>query len=352
MSRMLSFAAALREAQDQCMARDPAVTIMGLGAPDPKGVFGSTLGLAETYPGRVSDIPLSENAIAGVAIGAALDGMRPVVTHQRMDFALAAIDQIVNQAAKWRFMFGGRSPRVPLVVRIVVGRGWGQGPQHSQSLQSWFAHVPGLKVVMPATARDAKGLLVAAIEDDGPVIFLEHRWLYGISDTVPEDIYRTPLGRARVAREGTDVSIVATSYMALESLRAADRLAEGGISAEVVDVRSLRPLDTDTILASVTKTGRLVTADTSWKAFGAGSEIVALAAERAFASLKAPPRRIALPDYPAPTSPALSDGYYPRAAHIVAAVREMFGRPVDEALFAVPDGQRLDQPDPDFTGPF
>jgi pyruvate dehydrogenase E1 component beta subunit len=352
MHRQLKFFEAIREAQDLCMAKDPSVYLMGLGVPDPKGIFGTTLGLQEKYgPKRVLDIPLSENAMTGVATGSALVGLRPILTHQRLDFALVSMEQIVNQAAKWHFMFGGRS-RVPMVIRMIIGRGWGQGPQHSQSLQAWFAHVPGLRVVMPATAHDAKGLLISSIEDDNPVIFLEHRWLYGISDHVPEGVYRVPLGKARVIRKGSDATIVATSYMVLEALRAAQALSESGIHAEVLDMRSLRPLDETAILESVRKTGRLVVADTGGKAFGVSAEILALVTERAFADLKAAPQRVALPDFPTPTSPALSDGYYPRAGHIAAAVLGMYGREPSSAMFDVPEGKRLDQPDPSFTGPF
>lgn len=352
MTRQIRFVEALREAQDQCMAKDPSVYVMGLGVPDPKGIFGTTAGLQAKYgPERVMDMPLSENGMTGVAIGSALVGMRPILTHQRMDFALLSIEQLVNQAAKWNYMFGGQS-RVPMVVRMIVGRGWGQGPQHSQSLHSWFGHIPGLKVVLPTTAYDAKGLLVSAIEDDHPVIFVEHRWLYGISGEVPAEIYRVPIGKARVMRSGNDVTIVGSSYMALEAVRAAEALAAEGVGAEVIDLRSLRPLDAETVVDSVRKTGRLVVADHSWREFGTAAEIVALATERAFSALKAAPVRITLPDSPVPSSPALADSYYPRAPHIAAAVNRMLGRPVDPASFAVPPGRRLDQPDASFTGPF
>ena len=221
-----------------------------------------------------------------------------------------------------------------------------------QSLHSWFGHIPGLKVVLPTTAYDAKGLLVSAIEDDHPVIFVEHRWLYGISGEVPAEIYRVPIGKARVMRSGNDVTIVGSSYMALEAVRAAEALAAEGVGAEVIDLRSLRPLDAETVVDSVRKTGRLVVADHSWREFGTAAEIVALATERAFSALKAAPVRITLPDSPVPSSPALADSYYPRAPHIAAAVNRMLGRPVDPASFAVPPGRRLDQPDASFTGPF
>ncbi|NQV47459.1 MAG: alpha-ketoacid dehydrogenase subunit beta [Rhodospirillaceae bacterium] len=352
MTRELKFSEALLEAQDQCMAADPAVYIMGLGVPDPTGIFGTTLGLQEKYGvNRVFDMPLAENAMTGVAIGSALVGMRPVMTHQRVDFATVAMEQIINQAAKWHYMFDGQV-NVPLVIRMIIGRGWGQGPQHSQSLQAMFAHVPGLKVVMPTTAYDAKGLLISAIEDNNPVVMLEHRWLYGITDKVPEEFYRVPLGKAHIMREGTDVTIVGLSYMSLESLRAAELLAERGINAEVLDLRSLRPLDEDAILTSVRKTGNLVMADTAHKMFGASAEILALATEKAFDALKSPPRRVTLPDHPAPTSPALADDFYPRAGHIAAEVLRQLGRDVDDALFLPPEGRHHDQPDSSFKGPF
>ena len=349
--REITFAQAVREATDLCMAEDPTVYLMGLGVPDPKGVFGTTLGLQEKYgPDRVFDVPTSENAMTGVAIGSALVGMRPILVHQRLDFALLSMEQIVNQAANWHYMFGGQGGNLPLVIRLVVGRGWGQGPQHSQNLQAWFAHVPGLKVVMPTVPYDAKGLLIASIQDNNPVIFIEHRWLHNVKGHVPEGAYRVPLGAARVVREGHDVTIASTSYMTLEALQAAEVLSEDGIEAEVLDIRTLRPLDQEAILDSVVKTGRLIVADTGWKSFGIGAEVVALTAERAFAMLKHPPHRIGLPDCPSPSTPALANRFYPRATEIASAGRAMFGlRPtgiVEEA--SVPE----DIPDPSFAGPF
>ena len=351
-SRQLRFAQAINDALDVAMAADARVYVMGLGVPDPKGIFGTTLGLVEKYgPARVLDMPTSENAMTGVAIGSALAGMRPIMTHQRLDFALLSLDQIVNQAAKWHYMFGGQM-RVPLVIRMIIGRGWGQGPQHSQSLQAWFAHVPGLKVVMPATPHDAKGLLLASIEDDNPVVFLEHRWLYNITGPVPAGAYRVPLGRAKTVRRGTDVTIAATSYMTLEALRAAELLDGDGVSAEVIDVRTVKPLDGAAILESVRRTGRLIVADTGWKDMGIGAEVVARVAEEALEDLKSPPRRLGLADCPAPSTPALANGYYPRAAHIAAAARRMLKleatEPEADAVSAIP----LDVPDASFTGPF
>jgi pyruvate dehydrogenase E1 component beta subunit len=350
MSRELKYFQAIHEATELCMSADPSVYVIGLGVTDPKGVFGTTLGLEKKFGSdRVMDMPCAENGMTGVALGSALSGMRPIMVHQRIDFALLAMEQIVNQAAKWRFMFGGRKS-APLVIRLLVGRGWGQGPQHSQSLHSWFAHVPGLRVVLPSTPHDAKGLLISAVEDDNPVIFIEHRWLHNISGPVPEGLYRVPLGKARILRQGSDVTIVAISHMALEAHRAAQALADEGIDAEVVDPRCLRPFDEETILDSVRRTGRLIVADTSWKHGGFAAEIVARVAEELGGELKCRPRRIALPECPTPTSPALAAQFYPTAADIAAAACEMVqGRKFRPALATA---SHLDVPDPSFTGPF
>lgn len=333
------------------MARDPRVYLLGLGVPDPKGIFGTTVGLQQKYGDqRVLDMPTSENGMTGVAIGSALVGMRPLMIHQRVDFALLAMEQIVNQAAKWRYMFGGAS-RVPLVIRLIVGRGWGQGPQHSQSLHSWFAHVPGLKVVMPATPHDAKGLLIASIEDDDPVVFLEHRWLHSTFGPVPEDSYSVPIGQARVSRPGRDVTLVAVSYMVLEALRAAEHLSRSGIDAEVIDLRTLRPLDKKTVIESVRKTGRLIVADIGWKTGGFANEIIAVAVEEAFEFLRAPPKRLGLLDVPTPSTPGLARYCYPRAVDLVKAAGEVLGR--QESDLALPEENcPLDVPDSSFAGPF
>jgi pyruvate dehydrogenase E1 component beta subunit len=355
MSRELKFFQAINEATDLCMAKDPAVYIMGLGVPDPKGVFGTTLGLQQKHGSqRVLDMPVSENAMTGVAIGSALVGMRPVMTHQRVDFALLAMEQMVNQAAKWHYMFGGQMC-VPLVIRMIVGRGWGQGAQHSQSLEAWFAHVPGLKVVMPATPYDAKGLLISSIEDNNPVIFIEHRWLHNISGEVPEGIYRVPIGKAKIVRAGTDITIAATSYMTLESIRAADILAKDGASAEVIDIRTLKPLDDDLIIESVKNTGRLIIVDSGYITGGIGAEVAARVAENAFNALKCPIRRIGLPDCPTPTSPALSKFYYPRSNHILKVAREVLRlekSPNDFEFDELDESVPHDVPDKYFTGPF
>ncbi|MFI5248136.1 MAG: alpha-ketoacid dehydrogenase subunit beta, partial [Nitrospirales bacterium] len=275
--------------------------------------------------GRIIDSPVSENATTAAAVGAALAGMRPIVFHPRMDFMLLAVDPIVNQAANWSYIFAGKIS-VPLVIRAAINRGGEQGAQHSQALQAMFAHIPGLKVVMPATAYDAKGLLVAAVRDGNPVMYIDDRWLYGELSEVPEEIYEVPIGRAAVRREGNDVTIVATSYMAAEAVKAAQTLMEIGIDAEVVDLRSIKPWDKECVFSSVRKTGHLVVADSAWKSGGIAGEIAASVAEECFESLKSSIRRVCLPDIPAPTSAPLEKAYYVHARDIVSTVKDAVRR--------------------------
>jgi pyruvate dehydrogenase E1 component beta subunit len=269
---------------------------------------------------------------------------------------MSAVDQICNQAAKWHYMFGGRS-KVPLTIRMLVGRGWGQGPQHSQSLHAWFAHIPGLKVVMPSTPHDAKGLLIASIEDDNPVVFFEHRWLHNIHGPVPEGHYTVPLGEPRLVAEGGDVTIVACSYATIEAIKAVRELEREGIKAELIDLRTLVPRNDAAILASVRKTGRLVVVDQGTLTGGFAGEIVARVSEQAFGALKAAPIRVTLPDSPTPTTRALSNYYYPTPAHIAAAARRALGLPHDDVrddpwAGIEPADKTLDVPDKSFTGPF
>jgi pyruvate dehydrogenase E1 component beta subunit len=353
MPREITFAKAVLEATAQCMAEDPSTYIMGLGVPDPKGIFGTTLGLQEQFgSSRVLDMPASENAMTGIAIGSALVGMRPIMTHQRIDFMLLALDQIINNAAKWHYLFAGRM-KVPLTIRLIIGRGWGQGPQHSQSLQALFAHIPGLKVVMPFSPYDAKGLLVSAIRDDNPVIFIEHRWLHGVTGSVPEEIYAVPLGKANILKDGKDLTIVSSSHMTLEAMKALPYMARDGISAELIDLRTILPLDRETVIASVRKTGRLLVVDGACRTSGFAAEIIATATEGAFGSLKSAPRRVTLPDLPAPTSPALTRHYYPQTIDIVNAAGSMFNLPArTEADLNIRHDQPLDVPDRSFLGPF
>lgn len=353
MSRDLKYFQAVHEATDQALAADEDVLLMGLGVPGPTGVFGTTSGLQQKYGDRrVFDMPSSENAMTGVALGAATRGKRPIMVHMRVDFAVLSLEPIVNQAAKWHYMYGGRMT-APLVIRMIIGRGWGQGPQHSQSLQAWFAHTPGLKVVMPSRPYDAKGMLIAAVRDDAPVIVLEHRWLYNLSGPVPETPYSAPLDGAAILRQGTDVTLAACSYMTIEAMKAAETLAGMGVSAEVIDLRSVAPIDTATLVESVAKTGRLVAADTGHAECGVSAEVIAAVTEAGFGHLRAAPHRVALPPVPSPTTPALADLYFPGARQIARAALATLGRkdPVPED--PLPEGRRWrDTPDPSFTGPY
>lgn len=348
----MTFAEAIRDALAVALGADPGVMCFGLGVDDPKGVFGTTLGLHEEFGReRVFDMPTSENAMTGIAVGAALNGLRPVMTHQRLDFALLSLDQLVNNAAKWHFMFGGRRG-VPLTVRMVIGRGWGQGPTHSQNLQAWFAHVPGLKVVMPASAADAKGLLLSSIFEDDPVVFLEHRWLHNLRGDVPEGDHRVPIGSAHRVREGSDVTIVATSYMTIEALHAVDHLAEQGVTCDLIDLRTVRPIDWAPIEASVRKTGRLLALDTGFTTCGVASEIVARAVESCWDALQGAPVRLAAPDIPESTSPALTAGYHTRAEHVVEAVGRLVDARLESASLVSRRQHPHDVPGDWFAGPF
>jgi pyruvate/2-oxoglutarate/acetoin dehydrogenase E1 component len=343
--RKMTYAQALSEGLCQSMERDPSIFVTGIGVDYPSGIFGSTTEAARRFgPGRVFDAPAMENALTGIVIGAAAMGKRPVLVHARNDFVFLAFDNLINLAAKWRYMFNGQAGDMPLVVRVVVGKGWGQGATHSQSTHATFAHFPGLTVVMPAFPDDAKGLTIAALRHDGPVVIVEHRALYGVEGEVPEACEPAPIGKARRAREGRHITIVGTSFMVQEALQAADELDRHGVEAEVVDLRSLRPLDEATILESVRKTGHLVVADTSWELCGAASEIAALAAEKAWHDLKAPVRRIALADCPAPVSARLEQAFYPKASTIARAALATLGHDPT----SVGDLAREDQ----FKGPY
>tara|TARA_B110000027_G_scaffold97461_1_gene102973 strand:- start:447 stop:1502 length:1056 start_codon:yes stop_codon:yes gene_type:complete len=350
--RKLNYANAIKEATDYCLQEDKTVLVIGLGVPDPKGIFGTTIGLQEKYgTDRVMDMPLAENGMTGVVIGASLNGFRPILTHQRVEFALLSIEQIVDQAAKWFYMNAGQQ-NVPIVIRLIIGRGWGQGAQHSQSLESWFAHIPGLKVVMPSNAHDAKGLLISSVEDNNPVIFIEHRWLHNTIDYVPSEGYRVPIGKAKIVRKGSDVTIISHSYMVLESIRCAEVLSNQGISVEIVDLRTIRPLDTGTILKSVTKTRRLIVADNGWIHFGVSAEIIAVVTESIFEKLLSPPERLGMNNSPSPSTRALANNFYPRSMNIARIVCKMLKKPVDlEDLFPKSDLPE-DVPDPAFNGPF
>jgi pyruvate dehydrogenase E1 component beta subunit len=290
--------------------------------------------------------------MTGVAIGSAVTGMRPILTHQRLDFALVSIDQIVNQAAKWHYMFNG-SMNAPLVIRMIIGRGWGQGPQHSQSLHAWFAHIPGLKVIMPSTPFDAKGMLISAVEDENPVLLLEHRWLHSIKGHVPEGYYTLPLeGCSRIA-EGNDITLVSLGYGINECRAASVELKKYNISAELIDIRCVHPIDCKSIVESVAKTGRIMVVDHAENSCGIASEIIARIAEGSNANdLLTRPTRLTFPNHPCPTSPALSKDYYIKASNIVVSALKQFNRHHEFRPLSDLETFSHDQPNPSYIGPF
>jgi pyruvate dehydrogenase E1 component beta subunit len=324
--REITYKQALQEALREEMRRDERVFLMGEDIGVYGGAFGITLGFLEEFgKERVRDTPISELGIVGAAAGAALMGMRPVVEIMFMDFATLALDQLANQAAKMRFLFGGKA-RVPMVLRAPQGAGTGAAAQHSQSLEALFVHFPGLKVAMPSTPADAKGLLKAAIRDDNPVVFIEHKLLYNCRGPVPDGEHVIPLGRADIKRPGRDLTIIAVSNMVSKALRAAERLAADGIDVEVVDPRTLAPLDDATILDSIRKTGRALIAHEACRTGGVGAEILARIVEEAFDYLDAPVRRLAGRDVPIPYSKELERQVVPQEEDIVREARRMLGR--------------------------
>ncbi len=322
-NRKLKYGVAINEALKQMMRIDDSVFLIGQGVKSPWYVGSTCTGLIDEFgEERVIDTPVSENAITGCAVGAAIAGMRSIVVHPRIDFMLYAFDPIVNEAANWYYMNGGKKS-VPTVIWGIINRGGEQGSQHSQSLHAMFAHVPGLKVVMPYTPYDAKGLMIAAIKDNNPVVFIDDRWLYDIEGEVPEEIYEVPIGKGKILKEGKDVTIVANSYMVKESIDASNILSEKGIDAEIIDLRSIKPYDGDLILNSVRKTGRLVVIDGGWLTYGVSAEISAFVSDKGFKYLKSSVKRIALPDCPAPASCMLEKEYYSFKNRIIETVSQM-----------------------------
>ncbi|MFH1728858.1 MAG: pyruvate dehydrogenase complex E1 component subunit beta [Pseudomonadota bacterium] len=320
--RKLKFSLAINEALHQMMETDDSVFVLGQGVKSPWYVGNTVQGLIKKFgEERVIDTPISENAMTGAAVGASIAGMRAVVVHPRMDFMLYAFDPIINQAANWYYMNGGQAS-VPVVVWSIINRGGEQAAQHSQALQSIFAHVPGLKVVTPSTPYDAKGLMISAIKDDNPVVFIDDRWLYNIEDVVPTEIYSIPIGKGEIKKHGNDVTIISNSYLTQECLKSLKILNEKNIDAELIDLRSIKPLDKDLIFESVKKTGKAVIVDGTWKTCGISAEISALISENIFEYLKAPVFRMALPDTPAPANRVLEKEYYITSDKIASQVEE------------------------------
>ena len=322
--REITYLEAVREAMTQEMERDDSVFLIGEDIGPYGGAFGASFGMLEKFgPDRILDTPITELGIAGAATGAALVGMRPIAEIMFMDFTTLASEQLVNQAAKLRFMFGGKAT-VPMVLRTPGGSGTGAAEHHSQSLENWFVHIPGLKVVMPSTPYDVKGLLVAAIRDNNAVVFVEHKLLYKVKGPVPEELYTIPLGESEVKREGKDLTIVATSIMVQRSLAAAEELAKEGIEVEVIDPRTLRPLDAEPIVESVIKTGRVLIVHEAVKTGGFGGELAAIIAEsKAFGYLDAPIMRLAGRDIPIPYNRTLEYHAVPQVEDIVAKARDI-----------------------------
>lgn len=322
-NRKLKYSDAINEALFQAMAADKSVFIIGQGVRSPWYVGNTTRALAKRFgEERVIDTPVSENAVTGAAVGAAIRGMRPIVVHPRMDFMMYAMDPIINEAANWHYMSGGKCS-VPLVVWGIINRGGEQAAQHSQAFHAIFAHIPGLKVVAPSDAHDAKGLMISAIRDDNPVVYIDDRWLYSTEEAVPRKIYSVPIGKGIIRKKGKDVTLAAVSYMAHESLKTLKHFEEDGIDVELIDFRSLKPLDKDLLFGSVKKTGRLVIADGGWRTCGFAAEVSALVSENIYGYLKAPIARVTLPDAPAPASVSLEEAYYPTEKDIVKAVKRI-----------------------------
>ncbi|MFC1548355.1 alpha-ketoacid dehydrogenase subunit beta [Candidatus Omnitrophota bacterium] len=322
-NRKLQYSLAINEALLQMMETDGSVFLMGQGVKSPWYVGKTCRGLLEKFGDeRVIDTPVSENAMTGAAVGASIAGMRGIILHPRMDFMLYAFDPIINQAANWHYMSGGNSS-APVVIWGIVNRGGEQAAQHSQALHALFAHIPGLKVVMPSTPYDAKGLMISAIKDNNPVVFVDDRWLYEKEGEVPEEIYEVPIGKGVIRSKGNDVSLVSISYMMEETIKAAEELAEQGIEAEVVDLRTAKPLDEEIVIGSIAKTGSLVVVDGGWRSFGLSAEVAAVVSEKGYEYLKAPVRRVTIPECPAPSSCSLEKEYYGITERIISAAKEV-----------------------------
>lgn len=356
--RIISSGQAINEAFAVIGERNKDVLLFAEGIDDPSAIYGTTKNLSGIYgKDRIIEMPIAENGLCGVAIGAAMAGKRPVISFHRVEFALLAMEQIVNNAAKMHYVSNG-AHMAPIVLRLVIGRGWGQGPEHSQSLETLFSYIPGLKVLMPTFPADYKGMLIAAIEDNNPVVIIEHRWTHYVKGHVEPGYYKSDISKPARIKSGNDFTIVATSYSTLDALKASEALEHIGVAVDLFDLRVTRPLVLSDIEESVKKTGRLLTVDTGYKTLGIGSEIVSQVTEHCFKHLKSAPGRIGLPDHPTPSSRGYLPGLYPDANKIITHVCEALGLAEDKkqaALKALHDATGhlpIDIPDPAFQGPF
>jgi len=344
MNRQIDYCQAISEALVQGMEADRNAFLFGLGVDDCKGIFGTTTEAAKRFGhARVFDVPASENALTGIAIGAAINGKHPVLVHARHDFMFLALDQMINNAAKWKYTYAGKSP-VGLTIRAIIGKGWGQEPTHYQNLQAVLAHFPGLIVTAPSNAYDIKGIILEALNVPMPVVIIEHRSLYNLKMAVPAEPYRLKFGKARICRQGKDVTVVATSSMVPEALRAAYILSEFGIELEVIDPVTIQPLDEQAVFTSVQKTGRLICADGDWLNCSFASEVAARVADKAFHDLKAPIKRVGWPPCPAGVSKALEDVFHPTHKDIIRTALEI----LNKHQMSIPDVEIKDT----FVGPY
>ena len=354
--RNIKFYQSIKEALDLSMLRDKKVVLMGLGVTDPKGIFGTTKDLEKKFgSSRVIETPTSENAITGIALGAAIKGLRPVLTHQRVEFALLSMEQIINQLSKWHFMSAGKQ-KVPIVIRMIIGKGWGQGPQHSQSLEVLFSHIPGLKVVAPSNAYDAKGLMIESIKDNNPVIFFEHRWVHDIYGNVPKKSYNIKIGKAKTIKKGKDITIVSFSEALVQVMRLYKFLKINGINPEIIDLRTLRPIDKNTIINSSKKTGKLLVVDNSWTTYGVSAEIMSIVTESIFKKLKKSPQRIGIKNLLIPSTRELAKHCYLDSKNILEKIVSITGKKINKKrknLFLKEmTTYDSDIPYKDFKGPF
>lgn len=345
MIKKITYADAIKDALQTSIKNDKKVVLLGLGVDDPKGIFGTTKNLYNSFPNNVFDMPTAENGFTGFALGLAISGFRPVIVHQRVEFSLLSIEQIFNQIAKWNYMSAGSSP-APIVIRLIIGKGWGQGPQHSQSLETIYSHIPGLKVVCPSSPQDARDLMISSIKDNNPVIFFEHRWCHNIKGKVNKKIKSSKIGKGKILCKGKHISLISFSYSIIECIFAAKILKKYGILCEVLDLRSLRPIDKKAILKTAKKTKKILIVDNGMKTFGVSAEILSIIYE----NLKnIYVERIGVLDTPLPSSVALAKYCYPEHEEIIKKVCKILK--ISKKII-IKKNKNPDQPNSDFIGPF